>query len=111
MKYWSVRRVSERATWLLATALSLAACGAAPYAGSHDCKVIAGIQPADPFYVTCDHCQGRSCDHMDCKSFPCHDDKRIVQACKLDQDCEHLSDSRCGKEPDEHGVCTLSAKR
>jgi hypothetical protein len=96
---------------LAAAALSLAACGAAPYVGTHDCKVIAGIAPDDPFYETCDHCQGRNCSHMDCTALPCHDDRRIVQACKADQDCKDLNESRCGKSPEEHGICTLSAKR
>ena len=110
MKYWSVRRGSEVFRQLLvAASLLLGACSAAPYVGSHDCKVIAGVQTDDPFYDTCDHCQGRGCGHMDCTAFPCRKERRVVQACQADHDCKELADSRCGSSTEGHGICTLSA--
>ncbi|HKU37348.1 MAG TPA: hypothetical protein VJR89_04355 [Polyangiales bacterium] len=85
----------------------LAACSPAPYIGSKDCKVIAGVLPNDPFYDSCDHCQGRACSHMDCTAFPCHDERRIVQACSADQDCKELRGASCGTNDAGHHVCRL----
>ena len=107
MKYRSFANV-ERAWLLGAASLLWAACAPAPHVGSHDCKVIAGVPPHDPFYVTCDHCQGRNCSHMDCGLFPCKDEHRIVQACNVDKDCKDLPDSRCGDTTEGHDICTLA---
>jgi hypothetical protein len=105
--------IQQRRALLTAALLLLAACGAAPYVGTKDCKVITAEQPHDPFYDTfyntCEHCQGRSCEHMDCRVFPCRDERRIVQACKKDEDCKDLPAAHCGEGGAEHGICVISA--
>ncbi|HKP56348.1 MAG TPA: hypothetical protein VJV78_06500 [Polyangiales bacterium] len=119
------------ASQLLAAALLLlAACSPASYVGSYDCKVLAGeqpynpalqhdpalphdpfyVRPNDPFYETCEHCQGRNCSHMDCTMFPCRDERRVVQACKVDKDCKDLAESRCGDSAEGHDICTLAPR-